>query len=102
MNLDDEDKKNETETKNEKLQLVPGSYGMNVPSACTIIIIAGRHECKTENKTTYIFFSTDLSITQAREIQAAYFVIIFQKCCLYLPRLGKWSGVWSSGPDSER
>ena len=24
------------------LQLVPGSYGMNVPSTCTIVIIAGK------------------------------------------------------------
>ena len=25
-----------------KLQLVPGSHGMNVPSTCTIVIIAGK------------------------------------------------------------
>ena len=24
------------------LQLVPGSHGMNVPSTCTIVIIAGK------------------------------------------------------------
>ena len=24
------------------LQLVPGSYGMNVPSTCTIVFIAGK------------------------------------------------------------
>ena len=34
MRLDDEDLEND-------LQLVPGSHGMNVPSACTIVIIAG-------------------------------------------------------------
>ncbi len=35
MTLDDEDTEN-------GLQLVPGSHGMNVPSTCTIIIIAGK------------------------------------------------------------
>ena len=34
MRLADEDSEN-------GLQLVPGSHGMNVPSACTIVIIAG-------------------------------------------------------------
>ena len=34
MRLDDEDSEND-------LQLVPGSHGMKVPSACTIVIIAG-------------------------------------------------------------
>ena len=41
MRLDDEDKKNETKIEIEKLQLVPGSKGMNVPSTCTVVIIAG-------------------------------------------------------------
>ena len=36
MRLDDEDSEN-------GLKLSPGSYGMNVPSACTIVIIAGWH-----------------------------------------------------------
>ena len=34
MRLADEDSEN-------SLQLVPGSHGMNVPSSCTIVIIAG-------------------------------------------------------------
>ena len=34
MRLADEDSEND-------LHLVPGSHGMNVPSACTIVIIAG-------------------------------------------------------------
>ena len=34
MKLADEDSE-------ESIQLVPGSQGMNVPSACTIVIIAG-------------------------------------------------------------
>ena len=34
MRLDDEDLEN-------GLQLIPGSHGMTVPSACTIVIIAG-------------------------------------------------------------
>ena len=38
MTLDDEAS---GQNKTEKLKLVPGSYGMNVPSACTIVIIAG-------------------------------------------------------------
>ena len=29
-----------------KLQLVPGSHGMNIPSTCTIVIIAGRPQLK--------------------------------------------------------
>ena len=35
MRLDDEDTGN-------GLKLVAGSYGMDVPSACTIVIIAGK------------------------------------------------------------
>ena len=35
MRLDDEDT-------GKGLQLVPESYGMDVPSACTIVIIAGK------------------------------------------------------------
>ena len=35
MRLDDEDKEN-------GLQLVPATYGKDVPSACTIVIIAGK------------------------------------------------------------
>ena len=35
MRLDDEDTDN-------VLQLVPETYGMDVPSACTIVIIAGK------------------------------------------------------------
>ena len=27
------------------LKLVPGSFGMNVPSACSIVIIAGTKKC---------------------------------------------------------
>ena len=36
MRLDDEDPKN-------GLQLVPGTYGQNFPSTCTIVIIAGKN-----------------------------------------------------------
>ena len=36
MTLDDEDTEN-------GLQLVPGSHGMNVPSTCSIVIIAGKN-----------------------------------------------------------
>ena len=44
MRIDDEDAiRNRTEmNETAKLKLVPGSQGMNVPSACTIIIIAGK------------------------------------------------------------
>ena len=35
MNLDDEDSE-------DNIKLVPGSHGMNVPSTCTIVIIAGK------------------------------------------------------------
>ena len=35
MRLDDEDKKN-------GVQLVPETHSMDVPSACTIVIIAGK------------------------------------------------------------
>ena len=41
MRLDDEDSV-------DGLQLVPGTYGMNVPSACTIVIIAGKGNLKTD------------------------------------------------------
>ena len=34
------------------LQLVPGSQGMNVPSACTIVIIAG-HRLLTHTHKTF-------------------------------------------------
>ena len=37
MTLAEEDSKND-------LKLNPGNYGMNVPSACTIVIIAGKWE----------------------------------------------------------
>ena len=42
MRLDDENKGND-------LRLVPGSHGQNVPSTCTIVIIAGIHDTKQTN-----------------------------------------------------
>ena len=41
MRLDDEDSE-------DGLKLVSGSYGMDVPSACTIVIIAGRVKTQKE------------------------------------------------------
>ena len=38
MTLNDED------TGNNSLQIVPETYGMDVPSACTIVLIAGKIE----------------------------------------------------------
>ena len=32
----------DNKTLNGSLQLVPGSHGMNVPSVCTIVILAGK------------------------------------------------------------
>ena len=45
MRLDDEDTGN-------GLLLVPGSYGMNVPSTCTIVIIAGLNMKQKNRKYT--------------------------------------------------
>ena len=36
------------------INLVPGSYGMNVPSTCTIVIIAGI-DIKQEKENIYLF-----------------------------------------------
>ena len=44
MRLDDEDTGN-------ALQLVPGSQGQNVPSTCTIVIIAGVNDIDTKKTT---------------------------------------------------
>ena len=44
MRLDYEERENGTDdslSMENSLHLVPGSHGMNVPSACTIVIIAG-------------------------------------------------------------
>ena len=46
MRLDDEDTEN-------GLRLVPGSHGQNVPSTCTIVIIAGSNDT---DKTIYFLF----------------------------------------------
>ena len=43
MRLDDEDSE-------KSLQLLPGSNGMNVPSACTIVIIAGFRLIHTQTR----------------------------------------------------
>ena len=43
MRLADEDSEND-------LHLVPGSHGMNVPSACTIVIIAGFRFIHTQTR----------------------------------------------------
>ena len=51
MKLADEDSKN-------GLQLVPGSHGMNVPSACTIVIIAGFQFIHNQTRIVKITFST--------------------------------------------
>ena len=44
MELDDED------TGDDDIQLVPGSDGMNVPSTCTIVIIAGLIDTQTNKE----------------------------------------------------
>ena len=46
MTLNDEDTGN-------KLQIVPETYGMDVPSACTIVIIAGKIELFWQDKNTF-------------------------------------------------
>ena len=51
MRLADEDSDND-------LQLVPGSQGMDVPSACTIVIIAGFRSIHTQTKNIKQAFST--------------------------------------------
>ena len=43
MRLDDEDT-------GKALQLVPESHGMDVPSACTIVIIAGKIKMSLQDK----------------------------------------------------
>ena len=43
MRLDNEDTIN-------GLKIVPGTYGMKAPSACTIVIIAGKREPITLNR----------------------------------------------------
>ena len=50
MKLADEDSEND-------LQLVPGIHGMNVPSACTIVIIAGFRLIHTKTKIVKVTFS---------------------------------------------
>ena len=37
------------ENKGKDLRLVPGSHGQNVPSTCTIVIIAGINDTKQTN-----------------------------------------------------
>ena len=51
MRLEDEDT-------GYNLQLVPGTYGMNVRSACTIVIIAGKNRQKklTDTSSKYFYF----------------------------------------------
>ena len=39
------------------LDLVPGSHGMNVPSDCTIVIIAGFNSIHTQTRMVKITFS---------------------------------------------
>ena len=48
LSLDDEET-------GEELQLVPGSHGMNVPTACTIVIIAGMNTTKKKDETRFSF-----------------------------------------------
>ena len=50
MRLADEDSEN-------GIHLVPGSHGMNVPSACTIVIIAGFRLIHTQTRTVKVSFS---------------------------------------------
>ena len=40
------------------LQLVPGSHGINVPSACTFVIIAGFRFIHTQTRNIKVTFST--------------------------------------------
>ena len=42
----------------EGLQLVSGSQGMDVPSACTIVIIAGFRSIHTQTRNVKVTFST--------------------------------------------
>ena len=65
MSLDDEDTGN-------GLRLVPGSHGQNVPSTCTIVIIAGSNDT---DKTIYFLFhpggyleQVDRVMTQVQDI----------------------------------
>ena len=51
MRLADENSEN-------SLQLVPGSHGMGVPSACTIVIIAGCILIHTQTRIVKVTFST--------------------------------------------
>ena len=51
MKLADEDSEDD-------LHLVPGSHGMNVPSACTIVIIAGFRYIHSQTKIVKVTFST--------------------------------------------
>ena len=46
------------EDSEDDLQLVPGRHGMNVPSACTIVIIAGFRLIQTQTISVKITFST--------------------------------------------
>ena len=47
MTLNDED------TGNNSLQIVPETYAMDVPSACTIVIIAGKIKVSSQGKNTF-------------------------------------------------
>ena len=51
MTLAEEDSEND-------LQLNPGSHGMNVPSACSIVIIAGFNFIHTQTRIVKVTFST--------------------------------------------
>ena len=52
MSLDNED------TTGNDLQLNPGSHGLNLPSACTIVIIAGKLTENQEQKKVEQLIST--------------------------------------------
>ena len=57
MRLDDED-----EDSGDSLQLVPGTSGNNVPSTCTIVIIAGLNiKMKQYHQYLFIFHSRQVS-----------------------------------------
>ena len=56
MRLVDEDSKNVH-------QLVPGSQGMNVPSACTIVIIAGFRFIHTQTRMVKKYFPIQVNIS---------------------------------------
>ena len=81
MKLADEDSEN-------GLQLVPESQGMNVPSACTIVIIAGFRliHTKTTSTSKVLVSCSDLMLTSFCTSRAAFVVFymsVHKTSCLY-------------------